>query len=172
MSKEEISPNEYAEFYSNYINLAPGKQSIIDSLTISAKEVMKYYSNLSDEKLHYRYAEGKWTLKEMLLHIIDTERIFSYRALRFARKDNTPLQGFEQDDYVAYSNANKRSLNNLLEEYKAVRKATSTLFVSFEEDVLKQMGIASNNEISVRAIGFIISGHEMHHLNIAKERYM
>ncbi|MBA3986594.1 MAG: DinB family protein [Flavobacteriales bacterium] len=172
MVKEEVRSNEYADFYSNYIKLAPHNKSITECLAISAKEIITFYSILSEEKLLYRYAEGKWTLKEMLVHIIDTERIFSYRALRFARKDSTTLHGFEQDDYVPYSNANNRTLENLLEEYTAVRKATTTLFASFDRDNLKRIGYASNNAISVRAIGFIISGHEIHHLKIAKERYM
>jgi len=172
MFKEEVSSNEYADFYSNYINLAPQNKSILDSLALSAKDILSFYSDLSDKKLLYRYAEGKWTLKEMLVHIIDTERIFNYRALRFARKDSATLHGFEQDDYVPYSNANNRTLESLLEEYTAVRKATTTLFASFDKDNLKRIGYASNNAISVRAIGFIISGHEIHHLKIAKERYM
>jgi uncharacterized damage-inducible protein DinB len=170
--KVELNTNEYAAFYGSYIGLVSENVSLLDSLQSSFLEVHSYFSDLSHEKLHYRYAEGKWTLKEMLLHIIDTERIMSYRALRFGRKDATPLTGFEQDDYVPNSYANKRDIKSLLEEYSTVRMATISLFASFNEASLKQIGEGNGNPMSVRALGFIISGHEMHHLQVAKERYL
>jgi uncharacterized damage-inducible protein DinB len=124
------------------------------------------------DKFDYRYAEGKWTIKEIIQHIIDTERIFSYRALRISRNDKTPLPGFEENDYVDNTDANKRGLQELLTELSAVRHATLLLFKSFSEEQLARIGIASENEISVRAIGFIIIGHQKHHQKVFEERYL
>ncbi|NCT18726.1 MAG: damage-inducible protein DinB [Flavobacteriaceae bacterium CG_4_8_14_3_um_filter_34_10] len=172
MFTSDLLDNEYVAFYGNYIRFVPRNLSLLDSLQTSFLEVHSFFLEVTEEKLHYRYAEGKWTLKEMLLHIIDTERIMSYRALRFGRKDTTPLAGFEQDDYVPNSCANERNIENLLEEYSTVRMATISLFASFNEVTLKQIGMSNGNFMSVRALGFIISGHEMHHLQVAKERYL
>jgi len=122
--------------------------------------------------LEYRYADGKWTIKEIIQHLMDAERIFTYRALRIARKDQTPLPGFEQDDYVLPSQANKRSMEDLLNEFKAIKMATVSLYDSFSEEMLMELGTASNNPISVRAIGFIIMGHEIHHCDVIKDRYL
>lgn len=127
---------------------------------------------ISDKKLGFAYAEGKWTLAEAIVHIIDTERIFQYRSLRIARNDKTPLPGFDQDDYVPQSNASGRSTTSLIEEYKAVRDATITLFSSFDEEAMLRIGIASDSKMSTRALGFIISGHQAHHVKIIKERYL
>lgn len=172
MFSGDLNNKEYASFYGNYIRLVPKNITLLDSLQTSFLEVHSFFSEVTEEKLHYRYAEGKWTLKEMLLHIIDTERIMSYRALRFARKDATPLAGFDQDDYVPNSFANERNIKSLLEEYSTVRMASISLFTSFNESALKQIGTSNSNSMSVRALGFIISGHEMHHLQVAKERYL
>ena len=122
--------------------------------------------------LLYRYAEGKWTIKEVLVHIIDDERIYAYRALRFARNDKTELPGFDQDPYAFYSNANVRSIESIIEEYEAVRMSTITLFNGFSDDVMLRSGVANNNEVTVRALGYHIAGHELHHLNILKNRYL
>src|SRR5690606_18442301 len=128
--------------------------------------------SLDENQGLYSYAHGKWTLKEVLIHCIDTERIMSYRALRFARNDQTELPGFEQNDYVPQSEANSRKMADLIEEYKILRQSTILLFKSFSDDVLKRAGVANGNPISVRALGFVISGHELHHLNVCKERYL
>jgi uncharacterized damage-inducible protein DinB len=124
------------------------------------------------EKLEYAYAEGKWTLAEVLLHIIDAERVFQYRALRFARNDKTPLPGFDQDVYVPHSNASKRTIEDIKEEYMAVRQSTILLFNSFDDEALQRLGVSSGSPLSVRATGFIISGHQAHHLKIIRERYL
>ena len=124
------------------------------------------------DKLTYRYAENKWTIKEILVHIMDDERIYAYRALRIARNDKTPLPGFEQDDYVPFSKANQRSLASILREYKTVRQATVSLFTSFNMEDLLRIGTANDHPVSVRALAWHIAGHELHHLNIIKERYL
>ena len=116
--------------------------------------------------------KGKWTIKELVQHIIDAERVLSYRALRFARRDATDLAGFEEDDYVKNSNGDTRDYNDLLVEFSAVRNATILLFNSFTDEALQRIGSASGSIISVRALGFIISGHLQHHLTIIKERYI
>jgi uncharacterized damage-inducible protein DinB len=124
------------------------------------------------DKFDYRYAEGKWTIKDIIQHVIDTERIFAYRALRISRNDITPLPGFEENDYVENTKANERGIQDLLAEFSAVRYATLFLFKSFSEEQLKRIGTASGTAISVRAIGFIIIGHQKHHQNVFQERYL
>ena len=135
-------------------------------------ETNNFFETIPDAKLEYRYAEGKWTPKEILLHLIDTERVFAYRALQFARAKDVVIKGFDQDEFAANSNANDRTIKNLLEEYRAVRTATVILFSSFSNNTLLQMGVASDSPLSVRASGFIISGHEKHHIAILNERYL
>jgi uncharacterized damage-inducible protein DinB len=171
MTSNDLKASEYNPYYQSYIN----KTTVLDlktGLKANKENVVFFLRSIPENKLDYRYTEGKWTIKEILLHIIDTERIFAYRALRIARKDQTPLPGFEQDDYVPESNANLRSFENLLDEYKAVREATITLFNTFGDDVLILTGTASNSPVSVRAMGFIIIGHENHHCDVIKERYL
>lgn len=145
---------------------------ITESLMKTYEQIHSFYQNLSAEKLEFKYAEGKWTPKEILQHVMDTERIFSYRALRFARMDTAPLPGYEQDDYVMPSKANQRSLPDLLEEYKAIRRASITLFKSFDDEMWQGMGVASENKMSARAAAAILPGHELHHLTVIKERYL
>lgn len=170
-TKANISTVEYASFYKGYIQLTPDDKTIENALKHSYEAFFNYFKNISEEQSLYAYAPKKWTLKEVLVHCIDTERIMVYRALRFARNDKTELPGFEQDDYVLQSFANKRGILEILEEYKTQRKSTIQLFKSFDDEVLKNMGVANESNVSVRALGFIISGHEMHHLKICRERY-
>jgi uncharacterized damage-inducible protein DinB len=165
--KEEFPP-----YASMYIDLVPDDGMLLQHLEKNFDNVKKFILSLPDEKLYYRYAEGKWTIKEVLVHIIDDERIYSYRALCFARNDKTALPGFEEKDYAFFSNANQRDIKNILEEYEAVRKATVTLFNGFSEDVFMRKGIANNNQATVRALAYHIAGHELHHMNIIKERYL
>ena len=134
--------------------------------------MVSFISNISSEKLEYRYAEGKWTIKDILLHLIDAERIFAYRALRIGRGDKTPLAGFEENGYVINANANSRLVESLLNEFQLVRKSTLEMFENFSEEQLAYLGTSSDNIISVRAIGFIISGHQNHHLKVIVERYL
>jgi hypothetical protein len=171
-TKANISTTEYAQFYNGYIQLAPEGLTIENALKHSFEAFFDYFNGLDEKQGLYCYAPGKWSLKEVLVHCIDTERIMSYRALRFARNDQTELAGFEQDDYVPQSEANSRKMADLLEEYKTLRESTIQLFKSFSDDVLKRAGVANRNPMSVRAVGFMISGHELHHLNVCKERYL
>jgi uncharacterized damage-inducible protein DinB len=134
--------------------------------------MVSFISNIPIEKLEYRYAEGKWTIKDLLLHLIDAERIFAYRALRIGRGDKTPLAGFEENGYVINANANSRSEESLLKEFELVRKSTLELFKNFTDEQLAYLGTSSDSIISVRAIGFIISGHQNHHIKIIQERYL
>lgn len=168
-----IPTNEYASFYEPYIKvLLENEKSIIENLALTQEEFMSILENLPLEKQSYAYAEGKWTIKELILHLIDTERIFCYRALSFARNDTTSLPGFDQDLFIANCNAHQRNYPDLLEEMSTLRKSTIQLFKSFSKEALLRIGKASGNEMSVRAIGFIISGHQQHHLKIIKERYL
>jgi uncharacterized damage-inducible protein DinB len=167
----EISKNEYAPFYENYISLAKGFALTKDFIPQRDK-CIAFFEAIPKEKLDYRYQPEKWSVKDILLHLIDCERIFQYRALRIARKDKTPLPGFNEDEYAKEANASTRSLESLINEYKAVRYATFLLFENFAAEHLILVGNASGNDVSVRAIGKIILGHELHHIKIIKERYL
>ena len=165
-------PNEYAPYASMYIDLLPDDGLILKHLEDNLRATTEFMRAVPEEKLSYRYAEGKWTIKEIIAHLIDDERIYVYRALRFARNDSTELPGFEQDDYAIESGANERLLDNLLEEFAAVRKSTIALFNSFDDRVLTRSGVASGNVMSVRAIAYHLAGHELRHVKIIKERYL
>ena len=164
-------PGEYAPYASMYISLLPDDGLLLKYLKDNLKSTKDFIQSLPKEKLTYRYAEGKWTIKEVLLHIIDDERVYAYRALRFARNDQTELPGFEQDDYARHSNANARSGKSILQEFTAVRKATLALFAGLPENAFTRTGVANNHSVSVRALAYHLAGHEMHHLNIIKQRY-
>jgi uncharacterized damage-inducible protein DinB len=172
MKKSDLHTDEYAAFYGTYIDNVSEEYNLTEELEISVHRLIKFVQNIPMDKFDYRYAEGKWTIKDILQHIIDAERIFAYRALRFARNDKTALPGFEENDYADEANANKRSIQDLLSELLVVRQATLMLFKSFSEDELLRKGIASNNPMSVRALGFTIIGHQNHHQRIFEERYL
>lgn len=171
-------PTEYPAYSSIYMELIDYNRNILEQLWDNFLELKELIHSLPEEKLTYRYAEGKWTIKEILVHNIDDERIFSCRAMRFARNDATPLPGFEQDDYARYSLANTRTLDSIFEEYEAVRKGTITLFKYLPEESLlrKGSGIDTDgsiiNERTVRAFLYHIAGHELRHMKIIKERYL
>ena len=171
MTSNELEVGEYNPYYHTYVKKTNGID-LKEGLNSNMDVIISFFKNIPREKLEYRYATGKWTIKEIIQHVIDTERIFSYRALRIARQDQTALPGFDQDTYVLPSKANQRTLESLLEEYKAVRLATINLFDSLNEECLLSTGTASNSKISVRALGFIIIGHENHHCEIIRERYL
>ncbi len=172
MKPSELNLNEYASFYANYINQVSEEYSLVEELEISVHRLVKFVQDIPLDKFDYRYAEGKWTIKDILLHLIDAERIFAYRALRFARNDKTALASFDENTYVNEAHANKRSIQDLLSEMLVVRQATLSLFKSFSEEQLLRKGIASNNLMSVRALGFTIIGHQNHHQRIFLERYL
>jgi uncharacterized damage-inducible protein DinB len=164
-------PSAYGEFYKNYIELVP-KSDLFDALKASAKISSQFWNSIPEETSNYRYAEGKWSIKELLQHIIDTERIFSYRALAFARGEKVALPGYDENQYADNCLADSRSLREMIDEFVLVRKSTIALFKSFDESVLDYIGKASGFNLSVRAAGFIIVGHEIHHMNVMKERYL
>lgn len=172
MKITQLSSNEYASFYANYINKVTDEYTLIEELEISVHRLIKFVQNIPMDKYDYRYAEGKWTIKDILQHLIDSERIFAYRALRFARNDKTELPGFEENDYADVANGDKRSIMDLLTELAVVRQSTLSLFKNFDEEQLLRSGIASNNNMSVRALGFVIIGHQNHHQQVFQERYL
>jgi uncharacterized damage-inducible protein DinB len=163
---------EYAPYTIMYIGLFPDDGLILEHLKNNLAITSDLLGSLSEEQLTYRYAAGKWTIKEILAHIIDDERIYSYRALRFARNDHTELPGFDQDEYTLYAGAGQRSIDDLLQEFITVRNATISLFDSLDDAALTRAGVASGNIMSVRAAAYHIAGHELHHVNIIKERYL
>ncbi|MFC4633378.1 DinB family protein [Dokdonia ponticola] len=172
MYTKDLTPSEYNPYYAPFIKMIDGDTTLIHALRESSEEVISFFNDIPSDKLSYRYDVGKWTPKEVLVHLMDTERIFSYRALRFARKDKVNLLGFDQNDFIPPSKADSRSMNSLIEEYKAVRDATIALFKNLDNTMLKEIGTGSGSPMSVRALGFITVGHEKHHVSIIKERYL
>lgn len=171
MKSSDIKADEFGVYYKQYIDLAPST-NLIDGLQTTLSETIAFYNSIPSEKLDAAYEDGKWTPKEILQHIMDTERIFAYRALRFARNDKTQLPGYEQDDYVPPSHANKRSIADLILEYQSIRQASILLFKSFDDEMFARIGTASGNPMSARAVAAIICGHERHHVGVIKERYL
>ncbi|MCO6479390.1 MAG: DinB family protein [Phaeodactylibacter sp.] len=165
-------PGEYPAYAEMYLKWIPDDGNLLGHLQSNFETVKSFILSLPESRLLHRYAEGKWTIKEVLLHIIDDERIYAYRALRFARNDKTPLPGFEQDDYTPFSGANDRDISSIMDEYESVRKATITLFAGLPEESLQRGGVADGKPVTVRALGYHLAGHEMHHLNIIREKYL
>ena len=172
MKPTDLQPEEFQGYFANYVNQVSNEYTLIEELEISVHRLIKFVQNIPMDKFDYRYAEGKWTIKDIIQHLIDSERIFAYRALRFARNDQTALASFDENTYVDEANANSRSIQDLLSEMLVVRQSTLTLFKSFSEEQLLRRGIASNNTMSVRALGFTIIGHQNHHQRVFQERYL
>jgi uncharacterized damage-inducible protein DinB len=166
-----MESTEYDSHFETYIKLVK-TENFIEELEISLHDFIRFVQNIPLDKFDYRYAEGKWTIKDIIQHIIDAERIFSYRALRIARNDKTALPGFDENHYVDNTEANSRSLQELLSEMSAVRQATLFLFKSLTAEQLSRMGVASNKDISARALGYLTIGHMIHHQNVYKDRYL
>lgn len=164
--------NEYPVYAEMYMKLVNKDGSLIQQLKSSLEKTKTIITNLSEEELNYRYDKNKWSIKEVLVHIIDDERIYGYRALSFARNDKTNFPGFEQDDYNLFSDTSKRTIENIMAEYEALRLSTITLFNGFSNNSLKRIGTANGNQTSVRALGYHILGHELHHVEILKELYL
>jgi len=169
---DKPTSNEHEEYVRRYIDLVPNDGRILEHLRTNFDATSAMLRTLPEDLLLYRYAAGKWTIKEIVQHLTDDERIYAYRALRFARGDTADLPGFDQDAYTRETGANRRGLDELLSELGSVRAATVSLFEGLEEDVLTRAGIASGNTMSVRAIAYHIAGHELCHLRIIRERYM
>jgi hypothetical protein len=171
MKASELTSGDYNPYYKTYVDKI-GESELIPTLEKQLKNFPNFMRSIPEEKLQYAYAEGKWTILEALQHIIDTERVFQYRALRFSRNDQTALPGFDQDVFVPESSANSKSIESIIEEYTTVRASTLSLFSSFNEDILKRLGTASDSPMSVGALGFITCGHQRHHRDIIRERYL
>jgi DinB superfamily len=163
-------PGEYASFYETYISKIKGN-NILNVLEAQRLQMAQLFAAHSERDGNFRYAPDKWTVKEVLGHVSDSERIFVYRALRIARGDQTPLPGFEQEDYVRGGNFAERTLVDLAEEFGLVRAATIALFKSLQKEAWQRRGVANKNEVTVRALAFIAAGHELHHRLILEERY-
>jgi uncharacterized damage-inducible protein DinB len=163
-------PGEYGVFYQGYIDQVTS-ENVIQALIKQGQKTYALIQQLTDEETDYRYADGKWSVREVIGHIIDTERIMAYRALCISRGEAAPLPGFDQDDYVDNANFSERSLQSLSTEYDALRNANISLFNSFDENQIMRTGTASGFTTSVRALAYIIAGHEKHHLNILEEKY-
>jgi uncharacterized damage-inducible protein DinB len=170
MTQNRPQASEYAPFYEKYIAMVPDGE-IEATLEAQLRETKLLLGNSSEKGADFRYAEGKWSVKEVLGHISDSERIFAYRMLRIARGDQTPLAGFEQDDYVKAGNFPARALVELLEEFTAVRRASIVLLRAFDAATWLRRGVANQKEVSVRALAYILAGHERHHRQILQERY-
>lgn len=166
-----LDPSEYNPYYKSYIDLV-SNTSLMEALSAGKSIVASFFESLPSAVWTYRYAPEKWTPKDILQHIADTERVFAYRALYFARSQNADLKGFDENIFAETARANEQSTVALVDNYKAVRAATLKLFSSFTDHQLSQRGRANGSEMSVRAAGIIICGHEIHHCNIIKERYL
>ena len=172
MKITDLQPDEYAAYYSTYLQLVSDEWTLAEELEVSVHNFIRFVQDIPMDKYDYSYAEGKWTIKDIIQHLIDTERIFSYRALRFARNDKTELPGFDETQYGLVANGSERKLQEMLTELALVRQSTIMLFKSFSNEDLLKTGIASGNSASVRALGFIIIGHQNHHIKVFKERYL
>jgi uncharacterized damage-inducible protein DinB len=165
------APGDYADFYAHYVGLVEGTD-IVSILMQAKADQQSFFESLPAAAWQRRYEAGKWSVAEVVMHIMDAERIFAGRALRIGRGDQTPLPGFDQDDYVPNSNAALRSADSILEEYLAIRESTIQLFRHFDSSMLDRRAVASGNEVSARALAFIIAGHEAHHIQVIRERYL
>ncbi len=162
---------EMPAYYHGYVNTAIG-DDLQQTLQNASDRAWAIQRSLPRERHEHRYAPGKWSVKEVYQHMIDTERIFGYRALCFARNDATPLPGFEENDYSPEARCDARAMHAIMREHDAVRASTVELFRSFDDIALLRTGMANNNRMSVRAIGWIIAGHAMHHMKVIEERYL
>jgi len=170
---EKLNTNEYASFYQPYISTALDTSLSLTALLDFAKnQLLETLEGISEAQINYRYAEGKWSIKEILQHLIDAERIFAYRALRFARFDFTDLPGYDENQLVAHSFCEEKDFKAMLEEFKIVRQSSELLFKGFNQTVLLNKATCNGYQMSVRAICFAISGHQLHHLQVIKERYL
>ncbi|MGB7069466.1 MAG: DinB family protein [Pyrinomonadaceae bacterium] len=169
MNRPEI--NEYDPYYESYVSLVP-EGDIVGVMDDQTSRLNDVFAELPQEFGTYRYAEGKWTVKEVISHLIDGERMFAYRVFRIARGDKTPIEGFEQDGYIENSHANNRSFAELLREFELLRNANTMFFKNLHDEDWVRIGTANEREISVRALAYIMAGHVRHHIEILKTRYL
>lgn len=166
-----LTPGTYPVFIEHYLPFID-TNTIAEATEKYSSSISEFFKNIPPEKAGYRYAAGKWNIKEMLQHIIDAERIFAYRAVTIARHDKTHLPGFDENSYAAASNADKRTWESLLNEFEFVRKSTDLLLQSFTEDQLQQSGTTNNEPNTAKALSFLVYGHILHHIKVLKERYL
>ncbi len=174
MKNLKISPpqtDEYDAYYERYVSIVAGAD-IISAMQNQIAETLALLGKIDAEKADFRYADGKWSVKELVGHVIDTERIFAYRALRIARGDATPIEGYEQDDYIKNADFADCRLADLAEEFSSVRRANVLMFQNLSSDAWHRRGTANNKEISVRALAYICAGHEIYHTDILRQRYL
>ena len=165
------SAHEYPAYFDRYISLVP-EGEILTTLNKQAETTIGFLSNLSEEVSAYRYEPGKWSVKEVIGHVIDTERVFNYRALCFARGDQSKLPSFDQDKFAAAANYKDRSLLDIIDEYGILRRYTISLYRTFNPEDMQKLGSASDYRLSIGSIAFILAGHEIHHVKIIKDRYL
>ncbi len=171
MKLSELKPGDCPSYYQPYLDTL-GDASLVELMERQMGNFPEFIRSIPDSLWHHRYAEDKWSVAEVLVHVLDCERVFQYRALRFGRKDFTPLPGFDQDAYVPVSLAEDKSREEVIEEYQAIRTSSLLLFRSLPEERLSWRGTASDQPVSVGAIGFIICGHQKHHRNVLRARYL
>lgn len=159
------------DFYETYVSLVD-QDGLHKALKKNSKKLNKFFYQVPKNKVNFSYAEGKWTIKQVLQRIIDAERVFAYRALWFARKDAQPLPGFDENTWAVHALVSERKWHDLLDEFKHVRKSTELLFDSFSEEQLNSSGVSNNNTVSVAAFGYVCAGHAAHHMNVIKEKYV
>ena len=167
----QLATGSFPPYFGNYINLVHA-DSVAQAVDRYSSGILNFFKNVPSDKIDHRYAEGKWSIKELLQHIIDTERIFAYRALRISRGDKTPLPGFDENSYAAASNAAGRTWESLLAEFEATRRSSDLLLLSFSDEQLQQSGITNDHQNTTIAIAYVVFGHILHHINIVKERYL
>ena len=160
----------YPAYFNNYISQV-NTDSVNEAIDIYAKDIISFFKKIPQEKAMHSYAPGKWTIKEMLQHIIDAERVFAYRAMSLARKEKTSLPGFDEDEYAANSKANNRNWNDMLNEFEALRQSTDLMLQSFDEEQINSGGVTNNAHNNVNAIAFVVFGHILHHKKVLEERY-
>jgi uncharacterized damage-inducible protein DinB len=165
-----INSDEYGEYFGRYVKYSNGSD-LLELFSDNRYEMMDLIKNLNDQKALYRYEEGKWSVKEVLGHVIDTERIFNYRALTLARREKNPIPGYNHDQYMKVADFDRFTLSDLQNQYSVTRDQTISLFGSFNDEELLSKGVVNNSLFSVRALGYVIAGHEMHHRSVLKERY-
>jgi len=163
--------NEYPEYYSRYVSRVP-EGDVLDTIENQIAETTAFLATIDEKTANHRYTADKWSIKQVVGHLIDIERLFQYRVLAFARRDPAPLPGMEQDDYVDNANFDDRTLAELIDEYRITRQAGLSLFKSFDDDVQMRKGIANEVEFTVRTIPFILAGHDIHHIGVIKDRYL
>lgn len=169
---QKPKPGEYPPYAIEYINAVTEECNVSDLIESNGTMISELIVSLNEEQLNYAYEAGKWTIKDILLHISDSERVFAYRALCIVRGENAELPGFDQNDYVLEGRANERSISSLLHEYLAVRQSTVALFRTFREDDYTKTGVANKNLVSIRSLMYQVAGHELHHLSLIKQKYL